>query len=169
MDVQIFPSYNDNEMKEKKSKDDRCSYGMSDEEYAAKHFYGKTIEEASELFFLNSEYYVDDLRWMGFNAYFYYMNSTKRYLQSNEGKYDDTFIFYMISILESRLKNEPDFKSAFNYHKKEILDILLIIEKNIDDYLMADDDGGNDDFLGGSYNNVPERLSHLINLCKTDE
>jgi len=156
-------------MKEKiPTKDDICIYGMLEEEDAVEHFYGKTIEEASELFFRNSEYYEEDLFWMGFKAYFYYINSIKIYLQSNEGKYDDVFISNTLSTIEYRIENDSDFRRAFNYHKKEILDILLIIEKNIDDYLMADD-VEDDFFLNHPYNDVPERLSHLIDLCKTDE
>ena len=139
-----------------------------DAKYVIKHFYGKTIEEASELFFLHPYYYAEDLLWMSVKAYFYYINSIKKFLQSDEGKYDDVFISDTLSTIEQRLKIEPDFKRAFNYHKKEILDILLIIKKNIDDYLIAENDLG-DDFLGHPYNDVPERLSQLIDLCKSDE
>ncbi len=140
-----------------------------DAEYVIKHFYGKTIEEASELFFRHPYYYGEDLLWMSVKVYFYYISSIKKYLQSDEGKYDDVFISSTISTIEHRLKIEPDFKRAFNDHKKAILDILLIIKNNIDDYLMAGNDVGDDGFLGCPYNDVPERLSYLIHLCKTDE
>lgn len=140
-----------------------------DAKYVIRHFYGKTIEEASELFFLHPYYYEEDLLWMGVKAYFYYIHSIKKHLQSDEGKYDDVFISNVLGTIEHRLKNEPDFKRAFNYQKKGILDILSIIKKNIDDSLMAENGLGDGGFLDCPYNDVPERLSHLINLCKTDE
>lgn len=117
-------------MKEKiPSKEDIYYYGMLEEEDAIKHFYGKNVEEASKLFFLNPEYYGEDLFWMGVEAYFYYINSIKEYLLSEEGKENFIFIDYVLWILEFRLDNEENFRSAFKNHKKSVLEILTIIEE----------------------------------------
>ena len=120
-------------MKNIPSKEDMSCHGMLEEEYAISHFYGKSVEEASELFFINSEYYGGDFRWMSVKGFFYYINSIKKYLLSEEGEDDHLFIGNVINIIMFRLKEETDFGDAFKNHKKDILDIFvtmkIIIEK----------------------------------------
>jgi transposase-like protein len=140
------------------SKEDICRYGMPEEEYAVEHFYGKDVEEASELFFIYPEYYESDLRWMGVKAYFYYIHSIKRYLQSNEGRMDDIFIHNIISTLHHRLQSEARFRRAFQYHKDSILEILTLIKAAINDGCFHPNDAGSAD--------IPCIVSHLIELCK---
>lgn len=119
------------------SKEDMRGHGMFEEDRAIEHFCGKSLEEASELFFINSELYADDFLWMSVKGYFYYIKSIKKYLLSEKEEEDHLFVFYIISDLWHRLNSgDKDFNDAFENHKKDILDLLLImrsiIEKDID-------------------------------------
>jgi len=132
---------------------------MLEEEYAVQHFYGKNEEEAAELFFLNSEYYVDDLFWMGVKAYFYYISSAKKYLQSEEGKKDGMFIYFVVDILKWRYEHDEDFRCAFETQKDNILNLLILIEEIIEHQDIQD--------IDYYYPDLPSRVTCLIELCKT--
>ena len=146
------------------SMDDIKFYGMPEEEYAIKHFYGKNIEEASALFFESSMTYQEDLLYMGPNAFFYYINSIKPYILSAEGWDDDCFVMCVLGIFENRLKHEPNFRDLLECHKESILEILLIFKKNIENENFPDSFTNVYDIY--NYANFPERLSRLIELCE---
>lgn len=145
-------------MKSIPTKEEIYCYGMPEEEYAVQHFYGKSEEEAAELFFLYPEYYGSDLRWMGVKAYFYYIGSIKKYLQSEEGKSDDIFIDIVVDTLKSRLERELDFRSAFKKEKDNILNILVLIKSIIEQKKFNE--------IDNFYEDLPSKVINLIELCK---
>ncbi len=147
-------------MKRIPSKEDICRYGMLEEEYAVQHFYGKNEEEAAELFFLNSEYYEDDLFWMGVKAYFYYISSIKKYLQSEEGKKDGMFIDHVVFTLKWRYEQDEDFRCAFETQKDNILNILTLVKEIIEQQNFQEE-------INDYYPDLPSKVNYLIELCKT--
>lgn len=147
-------------MKRIPSKEDICRYGMPDEEYAVQHFYGKNEEEAAELFFLNSEYYGGDLLWMGVKAYFYYISSIKKYLQSEEGKKDGMFIDHVVFTLKWRYEQDEDFRCAFETQKDNILNILTLIKEIIEQQNFQEE-------INDYYPDLPSKVNYFIELCKT--
>ncbi len=132
---------------------------MLEEEYAVQHFYGKNEEEAAELFFLNSEYYEDDLFWMGVKAYFYYISSIKKYLQSEEGKKDGMFIDHVVFTLKWRYEQDEDFRCAFETQKDNILNILTLVKEIIEQQNFQEE-------INDYYPDLPSKVNYLIELCK---
>lgn len=139
-------------------------YGMLEEAYAIKYFYGKNIEEASELFFDDAIFYQEYLVYMSPKAFFYYINSIKPYILSAKGWDDDCFVECVLGIFENRLKHEPNFRDHLECHKESILEILLIFKKNIENENFPDSFTNVYDIY--NYANFPERLSRLIELCE---
>jgi hypothetical protein len=74
---------------------------------AAKHFFGKSLEEAEALFRESPDYYREDLLWMGPAAFRYYVDAAIRFIRSNAVTGESDFIAGLASTLELRLDQEP--------------------------------------------------------------
>jgi len=55
-----------------------------DEKTALEHFEGLDYRQALNLFRENFDYYIDDLHWMGINAFLYYLKSLNSYLKETD-------------------------------------------------------------------------------------
>lgn len=77
-----------------------------DEQYAAKHFSGKDLQQAQLLFQENFLSYQEDLLWMGPKAFCFYVQAAIDYLLSPESKCGRVDLFIFCSIVESRLDEE---------------------------------------------------------------
>ncbi|MBC7821768.1 MAG: hypothetical protein IAG10_33190 [Planctomycetaceae bacterium] len=79
-----------------------------DGRWACKDFLGKTLEEAEGLFRQNPLHYGEDLLWMGPIAFRFYVQAAIRFIQSDEGAFQDDFIYGFWGTLKSRLDHEPE-------------------------------------------------------------
>lgn len=77
-----------------------------DGQYAVKHFLGKTLAEAEELFRENSLCYQEDLMWMGPVAFRFYVHAAINYIQSPAAVGDPDIINCFAGLLDFRLKYE---------------------------------------------------------------
>lgn len=75
-----------------------------DGQWAEKHFLGKDLDAAEELFQQNSIYYQEDLMFMGAVAFCYYVEALIRYIRSDASVGDSDIINCMVGILEQRLE-----------------------------------------------------------------
>ena len=82
-------------------------YGCLDGRSAAKHFLGKTLDEAEALFRENSVYYQEDLMWMGPVAFRFYVRAAIRYVESEYATSDSGLVSCVASIFRFRLEHEP--------------------------------------------------------------
>jgi hypothetical protein len=106
-----------------------------DEISAAKHFLGKTVEEAEELFRENSFTYQEDLMWMGPRAFHYYIQSAINYVKSEHAAGDDQFIDCLHMIVRFRSEDEGLQSLATDA-------VLDLIDYVIDNYDKFDVDAG---------------------------
>jgi len=95
---------------------------------------------------------------MGYKAFFYYISSIKKYLQSEEGKEDSAF-FYIVDILKYRYKYEDDFRCAFETQKDNILDVLTLMKEIVEQPDFQEENAD-------CYSDLPSRVNDLIELCK---
>src|SRR5687768_7119908 len=79
-----------------------------DEQWACKHFLGKTVEQAELLFRENALYYQEALGWMGPVAFRYYISAFIRYIQSEHSAGDADAVSCFASILEQRIEKTRD-------------------------------------------------------------
>ena len=107
-----------------------------DEKCAMEHFLGKTQEQASALFFENSIYFIDDLRWMGGRAFVYYLPSVIPYLTSPESRGDSDAVDSLISILRSRLEDDAE---CMHDARALVLRVLTLIQDNFPKFEVDDE------------------------------
>jgi len=69
---------------------------------AKKHFFGKTIEEAEELFVQNSLYYQEDIMFMSSAPFRYYVHAYMNYLLSDRSKEDTDGASCFLTLIESK-------------------------------------------------------------------
>ena len=143
----------------------RCG-GGPDEKYVVKHFCGKTLEEAADMFAKNAEFYTGDFLWMGVKGYFYYIHAIKKYLHSDEGKYHMQVYSETLGYMKLRMEQEPEFRAAFAEHREEILGILQLIKTNLEDYIANHDE--DEEYLFSIYHEIPGMLSECIAYCNAD-
>lgn len=79
-----------------------------DERSACEHFFGKSLEEAEELFRENFLYYQEDLMFMGASAFRFYVRAAISYIQSEAATCDRDVINCFASILDHRLEFETE-------------------------------------------------------------
>ena len=140
--------------------------GGLDEKYVVKHFCGKTLEEAADMFAKNAEFYTGDFLWMGVKGYFYYIHAIKKYLRSDEGKDNMQVYSETLGYMKFRMEQEPEFRAAFAEHREEILGILQLMKTNLEDYVTnhAEDEEN----LFSIYHEIPGMLSECIAYCNAD-
>jgi len=102
-------------------------YDSLDERAAVLVFYGKTLEEAEELFRENSLRYQEGLMWMGPKAFDYYMDAAINYVKSPAGVRDEAMVHAITSILDYRLDN-GDIPQA------SLPKLLALVEWVVDNY-----------------------------------
>jgi hypothetical protein len=98
-------------------------FGTLDEMSAAEHFLGKTCEEAEALFRENSLAYLEDLLWMGPQAFCFYAPAAVTYLRSSAAAGSPDDINSFIGIVEFRLQEQrsqiapslPSLRAAARY------------------------------------------------------
>jgi len=86
------------------TREDINVYDSLDERTACDHFLDKNLEEAEDLFRQNSQYYQEDLMWMGPRAFRYYINAAINYLQSESASGDSDVLLWFGGILGFWLK-----------------------------------------------------------------
>ena len=79
-----------------------------DERHALKMFLGKTPEQAAAMFRQNSLFYQEDLTYMRAPAFRFYVLPAINYLLSEDANGDSDAASTFCSVLESRLKHDPD-------------------------------------------------------------
>ncbi|MDR3232623.1 MAG: hypothetical protein LBT46_02965 [Planctomycetaceae bacterium] len=79
-----------------------------DVEYAYKHFAGKTLEQAEELFAANALCYQEDLMWMPPTPFRYYICSYINYLLGNKSENDTDAASCFIALVKHKLKCERE-------------------------------------------------------------
>jgi len=82
-------------------------YDSLDERVACEHFFGRSLDEAEQLFRENSLLYQEDLMWMGPAAFRYYVQAAGQYIQSEAAVGDSAIVACLLSILNFRLEREP--------------------------------------------------------------
>ena len=81
--------------------------GSPDEQYALKHFLGKTIDQARSLFAENFLRYQEDLTHMGPVAFRYYLPAALKYVASEAADGESDAASSLCQVIESRLEKEP--------------------------------------------------------------
>lgn len=79
-----------------------------DERHAVKTFLGKTPEQAEAMFRENFLFYQEDLTYMRAPAFRFYVLPAIRYLLSEDANGDSDAASTFCSVVESRLKYDPD-------------------------------------------------------------
>jgi len=80
-------------------------FGTLDERVACKHFLGKTVDEAFDLFMENALHYQEDLMFMGTVGFQFYVPALVRYIDLEVGDADAVNCF--VGLLEHRLSYDP--------------------------------------------------------------
>lgn len=83
-------------------------YDSLDEQWAVKHFLGKSLEEAEALFRQNFLYYQEALMWMGPVAFAYYVKAAIRYLLGDDSDGDADAANTFHGLIRFRLDLEPE-------------------------------------------------------------
>lgn len=81
-------------------------YGSLDEQWAVRHFLGKSQEEAEMLFRENFLKYQEDLMWMGPVAFAYYLIPAMNYLKSDESSDNADAVSCFSRLIEFKLEWE---------------------------------------------------------------
>ena len=91
---------------------------------ACEHFFGKSLEQAVELFRSNHIYYQEDLRWMGPRPFRFYLPAAIRFIRHET---DDIsgFIALFAGTLEFRLEHEAQKLKPVAAQLVELCDFLL--------------------------------------------
>lgn len=76
-----------------------------DGQVAVKHFLGKTVQDAVDLFKENSLVYQEDFMWMGPKAFCFYLPAVLIYLRSEA---DEDLVSCIASVIEFRLDHDAD-------------------------------------------------------------
>jgi hypothetical protein len=72
---------------------------------AERHFFGKTQEEAYEMFRESFEYYQEDLMWMGPVGFRFYVEPAIRFIQSEAAMGNFSVQLYFATVIGFRLKH----------------------------------------------------------------
>ena len=78
-----------------------------DAEWAHKNFYGKSLEQALELFAENALYYQEDLGYMAAVPFRFYLSAFIRYLLSEQSKGDSDGAATYLELIIRKLDEEP--------------------------------------------------------------
>jgi hypothetical protein len=82
-----------------------------DGQVAVKHFLGKTVQDAVDLFGENSLVYQEDLMWMGPKAFCYYLPAVLEHFRQEA---DPDLVAFIASVLEFRLEHDAkDIRQSF--------------------------------------------------------
>lgn len=129
-----------------------CGGEQLDERAAVGHFLNKSVGEASELFFENASYYLEDFMWMGAVAFSYYLPAVMPYLQSEESRGDAESASALISYLQQRLADDADSVRAT---RAAVLRVLEYIQAN-------DSKFGADEEIFGNLGRAAQRLAGRV-------
>lgn len=77
-----------------------------DEQWAVRHFLGKSQEEAEKLFCENFLYYQENLLWMGPVAFAYYLIPAMNYLKSEDSSGNADAVSCFCRLIEFKLEWE---------------------------------------------------------------
>ena len=80
-----------------------------DEACAFKNFFGKTLQEALELFQTHALYYQEDLVYMPEKPFRYYFRAYTHYLWSDKSRGDSDGASCYLSLIRIRLDDHPDW------------------------------------------------------------
>ena len=104
--------------------------GCLDARSAWKHFGGKTLEEAFDLFCKNPMHYQEDFMFMGHAALAYYFPVIDRYLR----EFDDGDCVALIVASGLALQFKIDDRSQLEKIKQPIIDLANYVILNVDRY-----------------------------------
>ncbi|NJL41634.1 MAG: hypothetical protein HC840_20720 [Leptolyngbyaceae cyanobacterium RM2_2_4] len=134
------------------TKDEINVYNSLDEITACNHFLNKTLAEAEVLFRESSLAYGQDLMWMGFRAFAFYLQAAINYLKSDYSEGDSDIINCLYSTLEYRWEEE-DFLSLHN----TINELINYVMNNYDKFEVDTD----------IYSDFLEKYRQLLNKLET--
>lgn len=116
-----------------------------DERRAVQNFLGKSLEQASALFFENALLYDEDLMWMGGKAFAFYLPAVLPYLRSAESEDDPDFVSSLLGTLQFRWKyDRPSVELA----KEAALEVIRTCLQDLPKFDTAPE----------IYRRLPERL-----------
>lgn len=84
-----------------------------DGQYAERHFLGRTVEQARELFHERFDLYVGDLLHMGIIAFKYYLPAAIHFADSDVAKYDCAVVRELLST----------FTHRWHYEREQLFDL----------------------------------------------
>lgn len=134
------------------TKDEINVYNSLDEITACSHFLDKTLEEAEILFRENSLAYGQDLMWMGFRAFAFYLQAAVNYLRGDYSAGDSDIINCLYSTMEYRWEEE-----GFTLLHDTIDELINYVMTNYDKFEVD----------SNIYGDLLEKYRQLYNKLKT--
>jgi len=109
-------------------------YDGLDVEWAHKHFFGKTIEEAEELFVENALCYQEDIMWMPSIPFRYYVHAYMNYLLGEQSKHDTDAASCFLGLIEFKLDLLQDAPSIVwaRDNQNDIRDVWVRVKETIE-------------------------------------
>lgn len=104
--------------------------------YAYKHFFGKDLQEAFDLFVENSIYYQEDIMFMPLPCFRYYVLAYSNYLLSEQSKGDSDGASCFFGLVECR---KDDIRSSSEQLVAQIIMTLKNLREN-QEWYDADED-----------------------------
>lgn len=106
-----------------------------DEKVALDHFNGKGTGDAEVLFRENLNFYLEDLQWMGINAFEFYYRAADTVIRSKQfqPQIDVFTVYQLINLINERLGENYESASRTKLLVSETVSYLLDIYPQIDD------------------------------------
>ena len=134
-------------------------YGCLDGRSAAKHFLGKTLDEAEALFCENSIRYETDLKWMGPVAFRFYIRAAIRYVESEHATGDSDIVNCLAGTFRIRLEHEP---AELRSIASSLADFCSYVIEHFERFDVDSAIYGN---LRGGYSALVSDFQHLTLTC----
>ena len=91
--------------------------------WAKEHFFGKTLEEAEELFIRNPGHWQEAIWFMPSGAFRYYVHAYINYLLSNQSEEDSGAASSFLNLIKSRIEDgKNDLRGAVWLRVKETIE-----------------------------------------------
>jgi len=131
---------------------------------AKEHFFGKTLEEAEELFVKNALCYQEDVMWMPSVPFRYYVHAYMNYLLGKQSEYDTDAASCFLGLVEFKAGLYQVSPCTFWSHVNETvwltcMRFLGVIKHNI----YGDDHQSDRDDLRAVWSRIKETIEHIRN------
>ena len=137
-------------------------YDNADIEWAKENFFGKTIEEAEELFVKNALHYQEAIMFMPSIPFRYYVHAYMNYLLGNRSESDTAAASCFLTLIESKMEYDQDDLHAVWTRVKETIEHIRKNPKWFDWYPEWLDGGD----LGYGDVNLEEKTIRLLSWDK---